>query len=79
MYIRSVTLKENAAELCEDYLFQIPAIEQLGELEFTSPVTFFVGENGSGKSETVSGQVWDSSRNQPQPAKTVHRAGAAVS
>ena len=37
-----------------------------------------VGENGSGKSETVSGQVWDSSRNQPQPAKTVHRAGAAV-
>ena len=34
----------------ESYLREIPAIAGLGELSFTKPVTFFVGENGTGKS-----------------------------
>ena len=34
----------------ESYLREIPAIAGLGELTFTKPVIFFVGENGSGKS-----------------------------
>lgn len=34
----------------DSYLRDIEAIRGLEELEFTSPVTFFVGENGSGKS-----------------------------
>ncbi len=32
------------------YLLGIPAINNLTHLEFTCPVTFFVGENGTGKS-----------------------------
>lgn len=32
------------------YLRDIPAIQELGMLEFRKPITFFVGENGSGKS-----------------------------
>jgi len=32
------------------YPFNIPALETLHKLEFSSPVTIFVGENGSGKS-----------------------------
>lgn len=32
------------------YLRQIEAIKNLQMLEFTSPITFFVGENGTGKS-----------------------------
>lgn len=32
------------------YLRQIDAIKNLEMLEFTSPITFFVGENGTGKS-----------------------------
>lgn len=35
------------------YLRQIPAIRGLEALEFTRPVTFFVGENGSGKSTVL--------------------------
>jgi len=30
--------------------FNLPLVQSLGELEFTTPVTFFVGENGTGKS-----------------------------
>ena len=32
------------------YLRRIEAIRGLEELEFEKPITFFVGENGSGKS-----------------------------
>ena len=32
------------------YLRQIEAIKNLQMLEFISPITFFVGENGTGKS-----------------------------
>ena len=32
------------------YLRQIDAIKNLEMLEFTSPITFFIGENGTGKS-----------------------------
>ncbi|MCD7731942.1 MAG: AAA family ATPase [Oscillospiraceae bacterium] len=34
----------------ESYLRKIPAISKLNYLEFSSPVTCFVGENGTGKS-----------------------------
>lgn len=44
-------LKINWNKLDQDsYLRQIPAIGQLQELEFTAPITFLVGENGTGKS-----------------------------
>lgn len=35
------------------YLRDIEAIKGLEEIEFTSPITFFVGENGSGKSTVL--------------------------
>jgi predicted ATPase len=34
----------------DSYLRNIPAIADISELEFSSPVTFLVGENGTGKS-----------------------------
>ena len=44
-------LKINWNKIDEDsYLRRIPAIKQLQELEFTKPITFLVGENGTGKS-----------------------------
>jgi predicted ATPase len=52
--LRSVSLSrepENSAA----FPFSVPAVRQLGELEFTGPVTFFVGENGSGKSTVLEG------------------------
>lgn len=50
LYISGIRL-EGAPE--EDYLGKIPAIRYLmqgGEIAFESPVTFLVGENGTGKS-----------------------------
>jgi predicted ATPase len=38
--------------------FDIPLIRDGLEVEFTTPVTFFVGENGSGKSSILEGLAW---------------------
>lgn len=54
MFLNRATLfKEPQME--SQYPFTIPAIRNFGELEFTSPVTFFVGENGTGKSTLLEG------------------------
>ena len=37
------------------YPFRIPAVRELGHIEFHPNVTFFVGENGSGKSTVLEG------------------------
>ena len=50
-YLVRLQLKEGVAESGE-YPFLIPAIRAL-DIEFTAPVTFFVGENGTGKSTVI--------------------------
>ena len=53
LYISGVKMRENPRET---YLEKIPAIRHLLEgetLSFSSPVTFFVGENGTGKSTLI--------------------------
>lgn len=50
-YIRSLYIKEKPPE--DSYLAELPVVKnlgRLGELAFTSNVTFLVGENGTGKS-----------------------------
>lgn len=50
-YISGVRLSTPIEE--DTYLYNLPAVRQLAQLDeltFTSPVTFFVGENGTGKS-----------------------------
>ena len=50
-YLRSILLREPPRQ--DLYLNEIPAVRQLmrGEpMEFSKPVTIFVGENGTGKS-----------------------------
>jgi predicted ATPase len=44
-------LKENIVE-SDEYPFSLPIVRGL-DIEFTSPVTFFVGENGTGKSTVI--------------------------
>lgn len=51
MYLRGIRLGKPLEE--ESYIWSIPAIsylKQVDSLTFHSPVTFFVGENGTGKS-----------------------------
>ena len=49
-YIKSVDLKRERIDSFERYPFCLPAIRNIDNLEFHPKVTFFVGENGTGKS-----------------------------
>jgi predicted ATPase len=50
-YLLSVGIKPDR-ELTDHYPFNLPLIRSL-DLRFTGPVTFFVGENGTGKSTVI--------------------------
>ena len=50
-YLLGLRLKERTVD-SEDYPFNLPLIRAL-DIEFASPVTFFVGENGTGKSTVI--------------------------
>jgi predicted ATPase len=52
-FVRSVTLMRERIEDPARYPFNIPAVRALDELELHPGVTFFVGENGCGKSTLV--------------------------
>jgi predicted ATPase len=49
-FLRSIALKRAVREDERQFPFSVPAVRTLPVLQFSSPVTFFVGENGSGKS-----------------------------
>lgn len=53
--LRSVRLDAVEAEA---FPFTIPALRGLGSLDFPTPVTFLVGENGSGKSTFLEALAW---------------------
>ena len=50
LFLKAVKLKRDGVPSFKEYPFSIPAIRELDELPFGSPVTFFIGENGTGKS-----------------------------
>src|SRR5918995_5555524 len=50
-YLLGVSLKSECTP-SSGYPFHLPLIRTL-DLQFTSPVAFFVGENGSGKSTVI--------------------------
>ena len=50
IFIRSVTLQQAEFPTEEHYPFTLPIIQDTQKIIFDSPITIFVGENGSGKS-----------------------------
>ncbi len=52
-YLLSVRVKPERVP-SNDYPFNLPLVRTL-EIDFNSPVTFFVGENGTGKSTVMEG------------------------
>jgi predicted ATPase len=52
IHLRSLALKETARRE-SGFPFTVPAIQTLPTIAFEAPVTFFVGENGSGKSTVL--------------------------
>jgi len=49
-HVKSVTLLHEKYPTQEHFPFNLPILNQTKRLEFDTPVTLFVGENGSGKS-----------------------------
>jgi predicted ATPase len=54
MYL-SALRRNRAGDDGEGFPWSVPVVASLDALEFTTPVTFFVGENGSGKSTVLEG------------------------
>ena len=52
-YLKSVNIKYQDTADWSSYPFSIPAVNSLDSLNFHQDVTFFVGENGSGKSTVL--------------------------
>ncbi|MET0623516.1 MAG: AAA family ATPase [Pyrinomonadaceae bacterium] len=52
IHLRSIDLKPAARRL-EGFPFELPIVRKFEQVEFRSPVTFLVGENGSGKSTVL--------------------------
>ncbi len=53
LMIKKISLERDKIESFDKYPFNIEIVKNFEELEFTSPVTFFVGENGIGKSTFI--------------------------
>ncbi|HEX8409671.1 MAG TPA: AAA family ATPase [Thermoanaerobaculia bacterium] len=53
LFVRSVALERENVPSFDHYPFDLPIIREFGELEFTAPVTFLIGENGTGKSTLI--------------------------
>lgn len=53
IHLKSITLREFSQQDKETYPFNLEIIRSWRELPLKSPVTFFVGENGSGKSTVL--------------------------
>ncbi|HEV2129605.1 MAG TPA: AAA family ATPase [Longimicrobiaceae bacterium] len=49
-YLHAVHLAREEIPSLEEYPFFLPAVRHLEALRFRAPVTFLVGENGTGKS-----------------------------
>jgi predicted ATPase len=52
-YLRSVSINPSAPLDLESYPFTIPAVRNMSMLDMHPDVTFFVGENGAGKSTVL--------------------------
>ena len=53
LMVKSISLDREKIEDFDRYPFNIEIVKNFQELEFNSPVTFFVGENGIGKSTFI--------------------------
>jgi predicted ATPase len=55
MHLRKITLLTQKYPTKQQYPFNLPILNQSSLVQFESPVTFFVGENGTGKSTLLEG------------------------
>ena len=53
IHLRSIEVRPWPEPLDGTFPFSVPTLRSMGRLEFNAPVTFLVGENGSGKSSLL--------------------------
>ncbi|GAB4556035.1 MAG: AAA family ATPase [Anaerolineales bacterium] len=53
IHLQSITLRPALETEADEFPFSVPVIRSLREIQFSAPVTFLVGENGSGKSTVL--------------------------
>jgi len=53
LQLRRMEFRLPSGDDASAFPFSVPAVRELGPLELTAPVTFLVGENGSGKSTVL--------------------------
>lgn len=55
LYLRHVELLRERVPSFSQYPFSLPAVQRLERIVFETPVTFLIGENGTGKSTLLEG------------------------
>jgi len=60
MHLREIRIERNQEDVADVYPFHVPTLRELAGVELTTPITFLVGENGSGKSTFVEALAWAS-------------------
>lgn len=53
LFIKEISLKKDRIDNYNNYPFNIDLVKNFNSIKLTSPVTFFVGENGVGKSTFI--------------------------
>ena len=53
LFVKGIKLNRDRIDNFEIYPFNIPVIKNLDEIKLNKNVTFFVGENGTGKSTII--------------------------
>lgn len=53
IHLKSITVRELSQQYQDSFPFNLEIIKSLREIQFGAPVTFLVGENGSGKSTVL--------------------------
>ncbi|MEL4305818.1 AAA family ATPase [Methanococcoides sp. LMO-2] len=80
MFLRTISLRDSTETDSSSYPFTIPVIRNFRELELTGNVTFFVGENGSGKSTMLEAIAHQAGFNTAGGSRNnlydVHRSGS---
>lgn len=78
-YLREVSIDADAEIDFDSYPFNIPAVREMGVVELHPDVTFFVGENGAGKSTMLEAIAVAMGLPGEGGSRNVHRAPQSVS
>lgn len=70
--LETVTIKIADAANKAQYPFSLPIIQNLKLINFPTQVTFFVGENGSGKSTILEAMAWNAGFGPEGGSKNIH-------